>query len=115
MLPQEREEGDERDESCTSTNDAMEGEMTSEGPLRYLGDEDLDVGGVTVRTAHFERRREMSGSQSGTERTEVWYAVDTGLPIRNERDIEVRTDTPAGRSTYRETGWFQLVSLEPTT
>jgi hypothetical protein len=113
VLPDERVEGDERDESCTATNEAMDGEVTSEGTFTYLGDEELDVGGTSVATAHFERRRELSGSQSGTERTEVWFAIDTGLPIRNERDLEVRTDTPAGESTYRESGTFQLVSLDP--
>ena len=45
---------------------------------------------------------------------EDWFAIDTGLPIRNQRRIEVDTDTPIGSSTYTEEGEFRLASLTPT-
>jgi hypothetical protein len=55
----------------------------------------------------------MSGAQTGTERTTTWFDVGTGLPVRNERTLEVRTDTPIGESTYTETGEFHLVDRQP--
>lgn len=114
VLAGDPEPDQEWDVRCTGTNEAVSGEAVSEGPYRYVGEEDVTVGEATVRTRHFVRERTMSGSQEGTERTEVWYAVEDGMPIRNERTIEVRTATPVGNSTYTETGEFHLVSLEPT-
>ncbi|HMS88961.1 MAG TPA: hypothetical protein PKE56_10980 [Acidimicrobiales bacterium] len=113
VLPAVREPDQQWPARCTSTNEAVSGEAVSEGPYRYVGEETLEVGGVEVVTAHFVREREMSGAQEGTERSEVWFAVDSGLPVRNERAISVATDTPVGASTYTEDGEFRLTSLEP--
>lgn len=112
-LPAERTEGQEWPARCTTTNEAVEGEAISSGVLRFEGEEDVDLGGTTVRVAHLVREREMSGAQEGTERTDLWVAVDTGLPVRNERRVEAATDTPVGRSTYTETGSFELAAPAP--
>ena len=98
---------------CVGTNEAVEGESVSEGTHRFVGEEGVRVGGTTVATHHFVRERKISGTQVGTERTELWYAVDTGLPVRNERSVEVRTGSPIGESTYTESGEFHLVSVGP--
>lgn len=113
VLPAVREPDQEWPGTCTSINEAVSGEAVSEGPYRYVGEETLEVGGAEVVAAHFVREREMSGAQEGTERSEVWFAVDSGLPVRNERAISVATDTPVGASTYTEDGEFRLTSLEP--
>lgn len=98
---------------CVGTNEAVDGEAVSEGTYRFVAEEDVEVGDTTVTAHRFVRERTMSGAQVGTERSEVWYAVDTGLLLRNERTIEARTDTPIGESTYTETGEFHLVSVDP--
>ena len=113
VLPAEREADQEWTARCTSTNEAVSGEAVSEGPYRFVGEETVAVGGVDVVTAHFVREREMSGAQEGTERSEVWFAVESGLPVRNEREIAVETDTPVGASTYTERGEFRLTGLDP--
>jgi hypothetical protein len=113
VLPAVREPDQEWPARCTSTNEAVSGEAVSDGPYRYVGEETLEVDRAEVVTAHFVREREMSGAQEGTERSEVWFAVDSGLPVRNERAISVATDTPVGASTYTEDGEFRLTSLEP--
>lgn len=113
LAPVDPAPGQEWHTRCVGTNEAVEGQAVSEGTYRFVGEEDLDVGGTTVATHHFVRERVMSGAQVGTERSEVWYAVDTGLPVRNERSVEARTDTPIGESTYTETGEFHLVSIAP--
>jgi hypothetical protein len=114
LVPADPSEGEEWTARCVGTSEAVEGEAVSAGTYRFVGEEDLEVGDETVTTHHFVREREMSGAQVGTERSEVWYAVDTGLLVRNERSIEARTDTPIGKSTYTETGEFHLVSLTPS-
>jgi len=113
LVPSAPAPGQEWRTRCVGTNEAVEGEAVSEGTYRFVGDEDIEVGGTVVATHRFVRERVMSGAQVGTEHSEVWYAVDTGLLVRNERSVEARTDTPIGETTYTETGEFQLVSLTP--
>ena len=98
---------------CTGTGEAVEGPTVSEGPHRFDGEETLDVGGDAVLTQRYVGERSMSGAQTGTERSTTWFDVDTGLPVRNERTLEVRTDTPIGQSTYTETGEFHLLDRRP--
>lgn len=98
---------------CTGTGEAVEGETVSEGPHRFDGEETLDVDGEAVLTQRYVSERSMSGAQTGTERSTTWFAVGTGLPVRNERTLEVRTDTPIGQSTYTERADFHLLQLEP--
>jgi hypothetical protein len=93
----------------------VSGQAVTAGPYRFVGVDTLKIGGHAVQAAQFLRLRTMSGSQVGTERTEAWFAVRTGLPLENRRTIEVRTDTAFGSSTYTETGSWTLHSLIPTT
>jgi hypothetical protein len=113
VLPTEREVGQRWSASCEGTNELVDGTSFSAGSTEFVGDETLAVGKEQVAVAHFRSERAMSGSQEGTDRADWWFAVDTGLLVRNRRAIEVRTDTPVGTSTYRESGEFRLASLEP--
>lgn len=102
------------DASCTGTSETIAGETVSAGAYRFVGEESVDVGDTEVRTRHFTSERTMSGAQTGTERADVWFADDTGLPVRNERSITAATDTPIGTTTYTEEGRFSLSSTEPS-
>ena len=55
----------------------------------------------------------MSGSQTGSQTSDLWFARKNGLPLRNVRTETVHTDTVVGSSTYTEHGSFQLASLTP--
>ena len=66
---------------------------------RSAGIEDVDL-------------RPYQGAQVGTDRSDVWFQVGTGLPVRNRRTISAATDTPVGSSTYTEVGEFQLAATE---
>jgi len=111
VIPAERGDGASWTGTCVGTNDAAEGEMTSTGPYRFAGETTLAVGDTNLDVLHFVRERTMSGAQTGTERTDVWFDAETGLPVRNERNLEAETDTVIGASTYTEQGWFQLAEL----
>lgn len=113
LAPAEPTPGDEWDTRCVGTNEAVDGESVSEGTYRFLGEEAVAVGKKDVTAHHFLRERTMSGAQVGTERTEVWYAADSGLILRNERTVEARSDTPIGPTTYSESGEFHLVEVDP--
>lgn len=109
-----QEVGDEWAQECHGTSTSAKGEVISSGPYRYLGGDDLDVGGRQVRALHYRRERTLTGGQTGTEAGDLWFDADSGLPVRNERSIEVHSDSPLGQVTYHETGSFHLVTMTPT-
>ena len=96
---------------CTGTNSSVKGLTVSAGPYRFVGLDTVSVGGAQVAAAHFLRRRTDSGAQQGTERSEVWFSTRTGLPLRVQQDLEVKSSTPFGSSTYTQAGVFTLKSL----
>ena len=106
--------GDQWMQECRGTSTGTSGEVVSTGPYTYLGPESLDIGGNKVEALHYRRSRTLTGGQTGTEDVEVWFDADTGLPLRNQRNITVRSDSLIGGVTYEEDGSFSLVSRTPT-
>lgn len=100
-------------QSCSGSNGPGEPVATSEGPYRFVGRERIDVGGVAVDAFHYHRERTMAGAQRGTERSEVWFSVRDGMPLRNERQISATTGSIVGDVTYTENADFHLVSIDP--
>ena len=100
--------------SCSGTNSQIEGTLVSAGTHRYIGTASERVDGETIDAFHFRDRRTVTGSQTGTERFDFWLAP-TGLPVRGRQRIEVESDSPIGRVTYRQESAFSLVSLVPRT
>src|SRR5690606_8136908 len=49
------EPGDSWEQRCTVTNDQVSGQTVSEGPIRYLGTVEVEVGDDTVTAFHFRR------------------------------------------------------------
>jgi hypothetical protein len=107
--------GDTWELTCTGTNSGVEGTTTSVGPTTFVGEEVLDVDGESVATRHVRQERTITGSQEGDQQVDHWYAVDTGMLVREERRSDVASDSPVGSISYAEQGWWQLTSLEPRT
>jgi len=108
MLP-----GDTWTQTCTGTSSAVKGEVTTSGPMTYLGTETLTIGGSRVPAYHFKQLRTLTGAQTGTQENDVWFAKSNGMPLRNDHHNVVKSDSPIGRVTYTETGTFTLQSLKP--
>lgn len=106
--------GDSWNQSCSGTSTSISGEAVSSGRYTYLGAEKLDVGGRSVATYHFRQQRTLSGSQTGSQESELWFAHN-GLPIKNERKISVDSSSIIGTITYTENATFSLASLIPHT
>lgn len=113
VIKPDQEPGESWDQSCAGTSTGTDGTATSAGPYRFVGTEDLQIGDEVVAAHHYLRDRTMSGSQSGTEHADVWFSAESGMPLRNERSIEARTDTVIGEVTYTEEAEFRLTSLTP--
>lgn len=109
------EPGDEWTQTCHSEPTDDPAASKSAGPYRFVGPETLTIGGEPVEALHYHRERTMSGGQRGDEQSDVWFATVDGLPLRNERRIEVRTDTIIGETTYTEVAEFELQSVDPGT
>mgnify|MGYP000358957552 CR=1 FL=1 len=109
----DQEPGDTWQQSCTGTTTGSEGVARTVGPYRCLGPETLDIGGQEVEAYRYHRERTSSGSQSGGERSDVWFSAETGMPLRNERRVEARTSTIIGDVSYTEQAEFLLTSLRP--
>jgi hypothetical protein len=100
-------------QSCSGTSTEVSGTTTSAGPAHDLGEEELVIGGQPVVARHHRQERTLSGAQAGTSVEDFWFAVDTGLPLRQERDIRLESDSPVGPVGYTESGWWQLTTLDP--
>ncbi len=100
---------------CTGTSTQIHGTLVSAGATRFVGQPNLIIAGHTVPAVHVEVQWRLSGPQVGTERDDLWFDAQSGLPLQNRRSIQVRTTTPFGSSTYTENGEFVLRSLTPKT
>ncbi len=109
----DRQAGDQTIQRCTGTSTGTSSEVISSGPYTFVGEERLDIGGTAVQALHYHRLRTLSGGQNGTEDVNVWFEPDTGLPLRNTREITVHSDSLIGEVTYTESGSFELTSLTP--
>lgn len=103
--------GEQWTQTCHDRDDAS---SVSSGPYRYVGREVLRIGDSDVPAHRYHRERTMRGDQSGSERSDVWFAVDTGLPLRNERSIDVSSNTVIGDVRYTEEASFEATSVHPT-
>jgi hypothetical protein len=105
--------GATRPQSCTGKGTFVPGETTSAGTTTVVGPEQVDVGDQRIPTMHVRYDLTYTGGQAGTETTDAWFATATGLLVRNERHIDVATDTPFGRITYVEDAALTLQTPAP--
>ena len=105
--------GDSWAASCTGKSTERDTQVTSAGTNTFVGVEDVDVDGETVRAFHYRLQRTLSGDQTGTEDTHDWYSATDGLLLRSTRNTRVASPSPIGDVIYTEQGEFRLVSTQP--
>lgn len=107
-------EGESFDQDCVGTNSDVEGETHTDGPSTFVGNETVRIDGKDVEAYHFKQHQQISGSgQEGRQEFEMWYAVDTALPLKQTRKITLVTPSPIGKITYTEEGHWEVSSLTP--
>jgi hypothetical protein len=109
----EAEPGDRWRQSCSGGSTSQDTEVTSSGPNRFVGVRSVRVGDRRVDAFVYRQDRTLTGDQTGTEHNEIWFAVDTGLPLRYHRDTDVESPSPFGTVGYREVGTLTLTDLRP--
>jgi hypothetical protein len=93
---------------CASQN------TTAESTLTAVGWEDVDVGGVLVKTLHVHVSTKISGEQEGTTVRDVWGSVDTGVAVREHATLTSHSNQAVfGRTRYHEEYDIRLKTLQP--
>jgi len=105
--------GDSWRQSCTGRSVERATTVTAAGTNTFVGRERVRVAGSSVEADHYRADRTLSGDQTGTERSDFWYAVQDGLPLRIRRDIRVESPSPVGAVVYTERGELTIASLTP--
>jgi hypothetical protein len=98
--------GNEWTHTCNGKNkDGKSGdsEFTTAGPYRFVGAETLAVDGRDTSVMHYHDERTVSGSQTGTNVADWYFAETDGLLVRLTRDISIEYKAPViGRVHYTE-------------
>lgn len=105
--------GDSWSASCTGKSTQRDTRVTSAGTNTFVGIDDIEVDGETVRAFHYRLQRTLSGDQTGTEDTHDWYSTTNGLLLRSTRNTRVASPSPIGDVVYTEEGEFHLTSVTP--
>ena len=113
VLPPEPAPGLRLHWTCTGVNSATSGRNTQTIVARVVSVGNLTIGHVKVRAVHEVQRTTVTGAQSGTAVENWWYWASSGLPLRMQRVISIRSPSPVGTVTYTEAGSWQMTSLKP--
>lgn len=93
--------------------DCGTGETDEQGAVRVMGLPQLRVGGVDIRTVHVRKTTTFVGAIRGTSRHDLWFDVDSGLPVRIVMGSRTTNDSPIGEVHYEEAVTLRLTSLQP--
>ncbi len=105
--------GDSWDQECHGSGGPSNEASTTKSHFTYVGLEQLEIGGTTVEAHHYRRESTMTGGERGDESGSVWFSAETGLPLRSERSLELRTSSVIGDVLYTEANRYELTSLDP--
>jgi len=99
--------------ACEGRSKSRGTRFHARGSDSFVGVEQVRVGRELVPAYRYHVDRALTGSQSGYERYDIWYSVLDGLPIRTTRSVRVKSPSPIGTVTYKESGEYVISSLTP--
>jgi len=105
--------GNEWRQSCRGVSTGVSGVTRSAGPYQFVGPEIIAIGDEPVSAYRYRRDRTNTGNQAGTEHTDLWFAADTGMPLRSQHTIDTKSPTVIGTVHYTQDGTYQLTSMKP--
>jgi hypothetical protein len=79
-----------------------------------LGDEELSVEGTVMKARHTRWTTVFDGATKGAAVVEDWFDVETGLVLRETRNIGLRVGSPfIGDIAYLDVSEYTLLSTTP--
>jgi hypothetical protein len=115
VLPEDPKPAQTLEWSCTGTNTAAPGRSSAATTALIEGVVALRIGRSVVPTVHELQRITLKGGQRGSIIEDWWFTAASGLPVRMDRHITIKSSSPIGTITYREAGSWQITSLQPRT
>jgi hypothetical protein len=91
-----------------STDGAVE-----RGSAELVSLEAVRIGGRRIPAEHVRKTTTISGDIRGTARHDLWFASDSGVPVKVVMTTRTTNDSPIGDVTYEEAVTLRLLSLEP--
>ena len=100
--------------TCTGSNNHLStGTVLMRGTSTQVRTAGIEVGHRKYGSVEVTERVTFSGGQTGSNVTETWFSVESGLPLRGTWHTEVSTPSPVGISTLDARGHFVLASVTP--
>lgn len=108
-------EDDEWPQRCVGHSSTTNSDVIVAGTLVYVGIDTVTVGNENLTAFRYRSNLTLTGDQTGSERVDMWFSTDNGLPVRNERTIRVVSPAPPplNNVVYTEEGDWKLSRLTP--
>ncbi len=100
--------------TCTNGGNSNSGGLSISYTGEVVSDEVLEVGGIGVPTTHLVLSEKMTGDTVGSGTESVWLDSATGLPVKEHRTENTRSQSALGWVPSSETFSLDLVSASPT-
>jgi hypothetical protein len=86
-------------------------EETGTGTL--IGTERMEIGHRPIEAVHVRKSTTFAGEIRGTSRHDIWFAGDSGMPVKMVMVSCTTNDSPVGDVRYEEDVTLRLLSLQP--
>jgi len=83
------------------------------GTATVIGRERLRVGDTSVPTVHVRKTASFTGEIRGSTTHDIWFARETGVPVKIVMVSRTTNDSPVGDVHYEEDVTLRLTSLTP--
>jgi hypothetical protein len=114
LLPADARPGNRVSGTCRNGGNSNSGGLSISYTGEVVSDEVLQVGGIGVPTTHLVLTEKMTGDTVGTGTESVWLDSATGLPVKEFRTENTRSQSAVGWVPSSETFSLELVSTIPT-
>ena len=113
LLPADSQPGETVSGTCTNGGNSNSGGLSISYTGQVVADDVLRVAGVEVPTAHLVLNEKMTGDTVGTGTESLWLDSATGLPVKEYRTENTRSESAVGWVPSSETFSLELVSATP--
>ena len=113
LLPAGAQPGETVSGTCTNSGNSNSGGLSISYTGQVVADDVLRVGGVEIPTTHLLLNEKMTGDTVGTGTESLWLESDTGLPVKEYRTENTRSESAVGWVPSSETFSLELMSATP--
>jgi len=113
LLPAGARPGETVSGTCRNGGNSNSGGLSISYTGQVVADDVLQAGGVDVPTIHLVLNEKMTGDTVGTGTESLWLDSATGLPVKEYRTENTRSESAVGWVPSSETFSLELVSTTP--